>query len=267
MPTPDDIRQQQELLHTHRRTLATYLKQQAALGSAFAPPGIAHGIYEARTAIAHIKAVLRGWGVAVDDYPDDAERPIGANSVSPAHEPGDTSNAQGAQGAQDFINRPTGPVYQHFGDKVDGDKITGDTHVSGVSGSGIAIGHKAQSQVQGTVNISGGTVQAPVTGLNLGPVNNNPGGVQAGYPAGTARGPDPLAIYEVGLQTLRTRIGNGHARYNEMLMYEQRLRETIAMARHYGDSREREATRTEVIHRLNELAQSALGVSFNELCQ
>jgi hypothetical protein len=45
------IDDQRELLEAHRRTLAIYLKQQAALGSAYAPPGIANGIREARDAI------------------------------------------------------------------------------------------------------------------------------------------------------------------------------------------------------------------------
>ncbi len=54
---------------------------------------------------------------------------------------GDTINAQGLQG---FVNRPSGPVRQHFGDT-----ISGDFNVSGVSGTGLAIGHKAQAQVGG----------------------------------------------------------------------------------------------------------------------
>lgn len=67
----EQIDDQRELLAAHRRTLAIYLKQQAQLGSAFAPPGVANGIHEARAAIRRVKATLRGWGVAVDDYPDD----------------------------------------------------------------------------------------------------------------------------------------------------------------------------------------------------
>lgn len=72
-PAADVCRQQQDLLATHRRTLAHVLKQQAALGSAYAPPGIAHGIDEARAGIAQCKQTLRGWGVAVDDHPDDGD--------------------------------------------------------------------------------------------------------------------------------------------------------------------------------------------------
>ncbi len=67
----EQIDDQRELLEAHRRTLAIYLKQQAALGSAYAPPGIANGIREARGAITRIKAALRGWGVQVADHPDD----------------------------------------------------------------------------------------------------------------------------------------------------------------------------------------------------
>jgi hypothetical protein len=65
------IDDQRELLAAHRRTLAVYLKQQAALGSAFAPPGVANGIHEARVGIQRAKASLRAWGVDVADLPDD----------------------------------------------------------------------------------------------------------------------------------------------------------------------------------------------------
>ena len=71
MPSPEDIHEQQERLTDHRHTLAHHLKQQAIIGEAHAPPGTSHGIREARTEIARIKAVLRGWGVAVEDHPDD----------------------------------------------------------------------------------------------------------------------------------------------------------------------------------------------------
>lgn len=58
---------------------------------------------------------------------------------------GDQIDAQGAQG---FINRPTGPVHQQFGDTVSGDTISGDITTGNVSGSGIAIGHSARAQAQ-----------------------------------------------------------------------------------------------------------------------
>ncbi len=71
MPDKKNIVDQQELLRIHRRTLAHYLGQQAALGAAFVPPGVMHGIHDARSEIAHIKATLRGWGATVEDLPDD----------------------------------------------------------------------------------------------------------------------------------------------------------------------------------------------------
>lgn len=72
--SPEDVDNQRELLDAHRRTLAIYLKQRAQLGSAHAPPGVENGIREARAAIRRIKAVLRGWAVAVDNHPDDEAR-------------------------------------------------------------------------------------------------------------------------------------------------------------------------------------------------
>lgn len=69
--SPEEIDEQRELLAVHRRTLAIYLTRLAKLGSANAPPEVMHGIHEARAAIRRIKAVLREWGAAVDNHPDD----------------------------------------------------------------------------------------------------------------------------------------------------------------------------------------------------
>jgi hypothetical protein len=83
MPDQEQIAQQQRLLETHRQTLAGYLVQLAALGSAYAPPGVTYGIREARAAIERIKATLRSWGVLVEDLPDDeAHQPIAPASIS-----------------------------------------------------------------------------------------------------------------------------------------------------------------------------------------
>lgn len=223
MSTPDDIHHHQTLLATHRRTLAHYLHQQAMLGNAYAPPGVAHGIAESRAGIARCKATLWQWGVAVDDYPDDAE-PTSAAGL------GNTIHAQGSQG---FVNHPTGPMYQHFGDIVHGDKVSGDITVSDVAGQGIAIGHGAQAVVS---------------------------------PGPAAHSTDAFAAYEAGMATLLARLGNAHPRYGEALVFEQRLRENLARARQYGDTREREVARVEVLDRLNDLARATLGVSFNALC-
>ncbi|HEU5100242.1 MAG TPA: hypothetical protein VFU22_14540 [Roseiflexaceae bacterium] len=84
----DMIAQQQELLRIQRQTLATYLQQHAAMGSAHVPPAVIHGIRESRAAIQHIKATLRDWGVAVDDYPDDVAR------ATPAEAAGAPTGAQ-----------------------------------------------------------------------------------------------------------------------------------------------------------------------------
>lgn len=75
MPTQEEIADQQSLLSTHRRTLAHFLKQRAALGDAFAPPAVTHGIHEARNHIHRIKGVLQQWGFAIDDHPDDEPLP------------------------------------------------------------------------------------------------------------------------------------------------------------------------------------------------
>lgn len=201
MPSQDDIRQQQELLVTHRRTLAHHLRQQAQHGSAYVPPAVAHGIHETRAAIA--QAALRGWGVAVDDHPDDTEPPGAGAPGNPPQGAGDQINAQGSQG---FINRPSGSVHQHFGDIVSGDQISGDINVTGVSGEVISLGHG--SQAQGT----------PAVG-------------QPGQHSSTTNIIDPLARCEARLRVLLTQPGKEHPRYDEALVHEQHLGENIAAAR------------------------------------
>lgn len=87
MPTSAEIADQQNLLTTHRRTLAHYLKQQASLGEAFAPPAVTHGISEARSNIRRIKGILRSWNVRVEDHPDDGDQPLQASPTQPAQAP------------------------------------------------------------------------------------------------------------------------------------------------------------------------------------
>jgi hypothetical protein len=84
MASPDDIAGQQNLLVLHRRTLAVYLGQLAALGgTAHAPPHVANGILEARANIQHVKGILREWGQPVEDHPDD-EPPAPPEHIKPA---------------------------------------------------------------------------------------------------------------------------------------------------------------------------------------
>jgi hypothetical protein len=73
MPDQDAILQQQQLLTSHRQTLFHYLDQKARLGATHIPPSVIHGIREARDEIRRIKTILRGWGVNVEDRPDDQE--------------------------------------------------------------------------------------------------------------------------------------------------------------------------------------------------
>jgi hypothetical protein len=83
MPTQEEIEQQQELLATHRRTLAHLLKQAAQYGGeVYAPTHLANSIAEARTNIQRIKQLLRDWGAAVEDRSDDKE----ASPTQPARQ-------------------------------------------------------------------------------------------------------------------------------------------------------------------------------------
>lgn len=71
----EEIDEQLELLRIHRRTLATYLRQQATIGEAFSPPALLNGILETRTNIQRIKSALRAGGVSVPEDIDDIAPP------------------------------------------------------------------------------------------------------------------------------------------------------------------------------------------------
>ncbi len=78
---------------------------------------------------------------------------------------------------------------------------------------------------------------------------------------------DVYTPYETGLRALLARLGPNHPRYDDALVYQQRLTENVAAARRYGDTEARRAGRAEIVDRLNALAQQALGLSYNALCQ
>jgi hypothetical protein len=73
MAVKQDIQGQLILLESHRRTLHHHLKQLIIHGEANVPSSIAHGILESRENISRIKTILRNWGVATEDHPDDDE--------------------------------------------------------------------------------------------------------------------------------------------------------------------------------------------------
>ncbi len=77
---------------------------------------------------------------------------------------------------------------------------------------------------------------------------------------------DVYSSYETGLSQLLNRIGQQHPRYSDALVYQHRLKENIAQSRRHGDTETRRAERSEIIERLNELAVSVLGTTFDELC-
>ncbi len=74
------------------------------------------------------------------------------------------------------------------------------------------------------------------------------------------------ALYEAAMRELLTRLGETHPLYSEALVYQQRLAENLAAARRYRDTPAREADRAEIIDRLNDLTQRALGTSFTAFC-
>ena len=60
-------RHQRKLLKIHRTNLSVYLKRQEQFGEEQTPPIVIHSINHAHQEIQRIKAILRGWNVAVED--------------------------------------------------------------------------------------------------------------------------------------------------------------------------------------------------------
>lgn len=75
-----------------------------------------------------------------------------------------------------------------------------------------------------------------------------------------------MALYEAALRELLARLSDAHPLYSEALVYQQRLAENLAAVRRYRDTPAREADRAEIIDRLNDLAQRALGTTFTAFC-
>jgi hypothetical protein len=73
MPDQEEVDGQIELLGVYRRNLSLYLRQQAQLGEAHAPPAVFEGIHEARENIRRIKGILRSWAVYIEDHPNDED--------------------------------------------------------------------------------------------------------------------------------------------------------------------------------------------------
>jgi hypothetical protein len=61
------VRHQLDLLKIHRSNLATYLAQQKQLSGGQAPPALVNSLDHVRSEIQRVKAILRGWGIVVDD--------------------------------------------------------------------------------------------------------------------------------------------------------------------------------------------------------
>ncbi len=136
MPDAETIAQQQELLHIQRQTLATYLQQHAAMGSAHAPPVVSHGIRESRAAIQRIKATLLGWGIAVDDHPGDRDL------ASSAGEPSVSAGTPSAASTFNFYGSVNSGAASFGGAQMapEGTTTMGDTiNISNVSGSNINV--------------------------------------------------------------------------------------------------------------------------------
>lgn len=78
---------------------------------------------------------------------------------------------------------------------------------------------------------------------------------------------DIFASYEHGLAVLVRRLNTDHPRYTEALTFQNRLLENVQQSRRHGDTETRRADRAQIVEQLNDLALTALGTSFNKLCE
>jgi len=77
---------------------------------------------------------------------------------------------------------------------------------------------------------------------------------------------DAYSYYKTGLQRFWDLVKQDHPRCPDFLALEQRLTENVKQSGQFGDTETRRANRSQIIHGLNELSLSVLGMSFNELC-
>jgi hypothetical protein len=117
----------------------------------------------------------------------------------------------------------------------------------------MTIGDQVQVGVANQGNIGGNLTIGPITIGSL---------AAPGLPSG---GNTPFDDYRTRLRVLLMRLGTAHPRYADALVYEQRLRENLALTEREGDTETRRAERTAVIDQLNQLAGETLGVSFMSL--
>jgi hypothetical protein len=71
--------------------------------------------------------------------------------------------------------------------------------------------------------------------------------------------------YELGIRTLKARLPEDAL--NDFNVHEARLLENMRRERLYGSTETTRAERAAIVDALNQLAQTRLGMSFNELCQ
>ncbi len=74
-----------------------------------------------------------------------------------------------------------------------------------------------------------------------------------------------LDSYRQGLATLLAQLGSGHARYQEALVFQQRLAENLERTQRHGDNENWRSERSLVLEGLNALALATVGQSFNAL--
>lgn len=78
---------------------------------------------------------------------------------------------------------------------------------------------------------------------------------------------DDYSPYESGLQELLDQLEVDNPCYSDVLIYQHRLIENVTRSRRHGDNDTRKSERSEIVDKLNSIALSELGTSFNDLCR
>lgn len=77
---------------------------------------------------------------------------------------------------------------------------------------------------------------------------------------------DAFSPYEHGIRYLLNQIPQGHPRYREVSLYQQRFGENLSLMRRFGDTEVRRAERARIIEQLNEVSLSVMHMPFERLC-
>jgi uncharacterized ubiquitin-like protein YukD len=76
---------------------------------------------------------------------------------------------------------------------------------------------------------------------------------------------DVFTEYEIGIQRLLKRLGDGHPNYTDALLLQARLLDNLKRVRRYGETPDLRADRMQIVDEIIKLAWQTEKVNFNDL--